>query len=364
MAYALKSTGIAANLIACVLVDEDGSTIVDLCGNTISAHASIPAISTATWKGTTRSHIVTGGDGSYTPYGITWTGTKPAPGAADADGFCIFIAAAGASADTGGPSNPFVHIDADPPADPARGLWRSDTNKANMRFSGSSGGVSTTSIPTDGATKFSLAANWKNDANVQVFYGLESGSLAADSTAANPGNWSSSTYVLNSIGGMHGQGTQPFKPFVVAVFDRELTLAELQSLHGDGTNDWFSTLIDAGSPAIELAGAATVSATATGDLSTTPAVKGVSIQLGDGSTPSANLTGLSVRWWDAEAPTGAPDYESDVETTDASGWLEIDLSAVTALAIGATGYLHVFKAGATPADDIVAAGRVPVSDIA
>jgi len=122
-------------------------------------------------------------------------------------------------------------------------------------------------------------------------------------------------------------------------------------------------VIEPASTAAELAGAATASATATGDLTTTTAVKGVSIQLGDG-TPAANLTDLSVRWWDAEAPTGAPDYESDVETTDTSGWLEIDLSAVTALAIGATGYLHVFKAGATPADDIVAAGRVPISDIA
>lgn len=138
----------------------------------------------------------------------------------------------------------------------------------------------------------------------------------------------------------------------------DLTDAELDAITADPT-----VLIEAaGAPAAELAGTATASATATGDLTTTPAVKGVSIQLGDG-TPAASLTGLSVRWWDAEAPTGAPDYESDVETTDASGWLEIDLSAVTALAVGANGYLHVFKAGATPADDIVAAGRVPISDI-
>lgn len=138
----------------------------------------------------------------------------------------------------------------------------------------------------------------------------------------------------------------------------DLTDAELDAITADPT-----VLIEPASSAAELAGTATASATATGDLTTTPAVKGVSIQLGDG-TPAANLTGLSVRWWDASTPTGAPDYESDVETTDASGWLEIDLSAVTALAIGANGYLHVFKAGATPADDMVAAGRVPISDIA
>lgn len=360
MAYALKSTGLATDLVACLIVDEDGSTIVDLCGNTISAHASLPAVGTASWKGVTRSHIVTGGDGGYTPYGIAWTGTKPSANTNDADGIGVFVALAGASGKTGGTIGNFVHIDADPPSAVDRGLFRDGSNKAKMVFTGSSGGVGTTSIPTDGTTKFSMAANWQNDVNVENFYGLESGSLTSDSTATNPGNWGSTNYVVQSIGGFPGQNTQPFKPFIVAVFGRQLTLSEYQTLH----DDWFGELIDAGAPpAAELAGTATASATATGDLTTTAAVKGVSIQLGDG-TPAANLTGLSVRWWDAEAPTGAPDYESDTETTDASGWLEIDLSAVTALAIGANGYLHVFKAGATPADDIVAAGRVPVSDIA
>lgn len=122
-----------------------------------------------------------------------------------------------------------------------------------------------------------------------------------------------------------------------------------------------------GGPAThELEGAATASVSAGADLTTAPAnaVKGVREQLGDGTTPGANLTGLSVRWWDNETATGLPDYEADDGTTDASGWLEVDLDAVTTLDLDDYGYLLVLKNGASTADDIVAAGRVKIKDIA
>lgn len=91
-----------------------------------------------------------------------------------------------------------------------------------------------------------------------------------------------------------------------------------------------------------------------------PGTKGVLIQLSAGAE---SLSGLSVRWWDDPTASGAPDYEADNETTDSSGWLEIDLDSVTALDIDDPGYLLVFKAGATSADDNVAAGRVAIVDI-
>lgn len=362
MAYALKSTGLATDLVACLIVDEDGATIVDLCGNSISIHPSIPAVGAASWKGVTRSHIVTGGDGGYTPYGIAWTGTKPSANTNDADGIGVFVALAGASGKTGGTIGNFVHIDADPPGAVDRGLFRSGSNKAKMVFTGSSGGVGTTSIPTDGTTKFSMAANWQNDVNVENFYGLESGSLTSDSTATNPGNWGSTNYVVQSIGGFPGQNTQPFKPFIVAVFGRQLTLSEYQTLH----DDWFGELIDAGAPpAAELAGSATASATATGDLTTSAATKGVRVQLHDGATEQASVTGIKVAWWDDPDPStqGAPVYQSGSVSLDASGWLEIDIDAVTALALGAEGWLTATKPGATREDDITFSGRLPVVSI-
>jgi len=47
--------------------------------------------------------------------------------------------------------------------------------------------------------------------------------------------------VFNCIGGAVGGGNQPFKPYCVCVFNREITESEAQSLH----NDWFGTLFDA-----------------------------------------------------------------------------------------------------------------------
>lgn len=91
-----------------------------------------------------------------------------------------------------------------------------------------------------------------------------------------------------------------------------------------------------------------------------PATKGVRIQLSAGAE---NLTGLSVRWWDDPTATGAPDYSVDNEATDGSRWLEIDLDSTTANDVDDLGYLLVFKAGANPDDDMVAAGRVPIVDI-
>lgn len=424
MAYVLKGTGLATNLIACLVVDEDGSTIVDLCGNTISAHGSLPAVSSATWKGVSRGHIVTGGDGFYTPYGISWSGTKPTVNTNDSDGIGVFVAAAGASAKTGGAIGNFVYIDSDPASTVDRGLYRDGSNKAVMKFTASSGGVSTTSIPTDD-TKFSMAANYRNEANVENFYGLESGSLASDSTATNPGNWGSASYVLHSIGGMSGQNTQPFKPFIVAVFDRELTLSEYQSLH----NDWFGVLIDSGSSSATItltdpvavvtgstasctitrstaavgnitynlvssnpanatvpatatiadgqtigtfnitgvsAGSSTITATNAADSGETDtatanvsALKGLEITFGQ-----ANLSGLTFAWFDEASPDlfAAPTVVGTTEATDGSGVMSITLTG-TSVAVGNTGYLLIYKAGATAPDDIAFFGRMTVQDI-
>jgi len=95
-------------------------------------------------------------------------------------------------------------------------------------------------------------------------------------------------------------------------------------------------------------------------------VPGVRIQLHDGATEQAGLSGLTVAWFDDDDPAtmGAPVLQSSTETTDASGWLEVDLDGYTALDIDDPGFLIVYKAGGTPEDDLVFAGRLPVEDIA
>lgn len=92
------------------------------------------------------------------------------------------------------------------------------------------------------------------------------------------------------------------------------------------------------------------------------ATKGVRVTLGDGTTPAASLSGLSVRWWDG-VPAGAPDFEANSLTTDAQGLLEIDIDSATSLNLDDLGYLLVYKTGAAPADDLIAAGRTAVVDI-
>lgn len=93
-------------------------------------------------------------------------------------------------------------------------------------------------------------------------------------------------------------------------------------------------------------------------------VKGVRIQLYDGAAAQASLTGLTVAWFDDDPATfGAPVLQSATETTDASGWLEVDLDGYTALGVSDPGFLIVYKAGATAADDIVFAGRLVIEDI-
>lgn len=118
--------------------------------------------------------------------------------------------------------------------------------------------------------------------------------------------------------------------------------ARVAATNANGDSDWVQT------------------AEFTTDAAPPVAVKGVRVQLSAGAE---SLTGLSVRWWDDPTASGAPDYETDTETTDASRWLEIDLDSVTALDIDDLGYLLVIDPGANPEDDMVAAGRVPIADI-
>ncbi len=95
-------------------------------------------------------------------------------------------------------------------------------------------------------------------------------------------------------------------------------------------------------------------------------VRGVEVVLHDRATLNqrANVTGITARWWDSPTAEGAPLLKTDLASTDASGLLTLDLDAVTSLAVGGTGYLVLYKAGAGPDTDLHFAGRWAVSDIA
>lgn len=93
-------------------------------------------------------------------------------------------------------------------------------------------------------------------------------------------------------------------------------------------------------------------------------VRGVAVTLYNGSTAQASLTGVRALWWDATAPTGAPDFESTTETTDATGLLSIDIESVTSLSVGQNGFLLLYKLdGEDLRNSLAFAGQVILSDI-
>lgn len=132
---------------------------------------------------------------------------------------------------------------------------------------------------------------------------------------------------------------------------------------GVGTNGDEAPVAD---PSKAIAGAAIVSAGAAGTLTTGAPVKGVSLALYSGSTPQSNITGITALWWDTATPSAfsAPIASATTASTDASGVFTLNLAASTALDIGQTGFLMLYKAGASATDDLIFAGRLAVQDIA
>lgn len=92
-------------------------------------------------------------------------------------------------------------------------------------------------------------------------------------------------------------------------------------------------------------------------------VKGVSVQLYDGSTEQASITGIHALWWDSADPAGAPVFETTTASTDAAGILTLDLDAVTTLELSGTGFLLLWKPETVTQDSPAFAGRLPVVDI-
>lgn len=93
--------------------------------------------------------------------------------------------------------------------------------------------------------------------------------------------------------------------------------------------------------------------------------KGIRIQLHDGSTEQANVTGITALWWDGTTPSsfGSPVVAVSDAATDADGWLELDLDEDTLLDFDDLGFLLLYKAGDTAQDDLIFAGRLAVEDI-
>lgn len=234
MAYTLKTTGIATKLLACIAVDEDGTTVKDfVSGNTGTYNASIaaPKTGTATWKGVTRSWFKTDyGADVYAPQGYAWSSAELLP--FNGNG-ASFFTAVNAKTDAGAGVIMYT-------ADNNNGVRVDGTSHLEILAGASVRGAGTTALPT--ATKFSCGVNQKyNTTGLNFFYGLESGSLATDGSYNEGGYGGDSNLAM--FGGGSSQGSHRGQYFIMAVFTDAtlLTTAEMQSLH----DDWFNTLFEA-----------------------------------------------------------------------------------------------------------------------
>src|SRR5574337_1200025 len=94
---------------------------------------------------------------------------------------------------------------------------------------------------------------------------------------------------------------------------------------------------------------------------------GVHLQLYDASgSPMASQSGIQACWWDVLQPKdlSSPIGKTSAATTDASGYLDLDLSNVTGLSSGDYGFLLVYKLDGTDhRDSPVFAGKVQISSI-
>jgi len=94
---------------------------------------------------------------------------------------------------------------------------------------------------------------------------------------------------------------------------------------------------------------------------------GISLQLFSDATPQANLSDIQALWWDVVEPKDAsrPVGKATTVTTDASGYISLDLSNVTGLSVGGYGFLMLYqKDGINSNDSLVFSGKVQTSTVA
>lgn len=127
---------------------------------------------------------------------------------------------------------------------------------------------------------------------------------------------------------------------------------------GQTTGSFNITGVSAGSSTITATNASDSGETDTATANVS-ALKGLSVTFGQ-----ANLSGLTFAWFDEASPDlfDAPTVVGTTESTDGSGVMSINLTG-TSVAVGNTGYLLIYKAGATAPDDIAFFGRMTVADI-
>jgi len=93
---------------------------------------------------------------------------------------------------------------------------------------------------------------------------------------------------------------------------------------------------------------------------------GVHLQLFDNLAQQASLTDIQAVWWNNNelGAVGVPDGKTSIAATDENGYINLDLSAVSALRVGDYGFLCLYKKDLIDHEDsLVFSGKVMVSEI-
>lgn len=240
MAYTLKASGIATNAVMVVAVDQDG-TIKEFVSSDVNSNKTLgtgvaASVASATWKSVSQQYFAVT-DASFDYNGVRFaSGHRPSYTSAGS-AISVFMAFNSLAGGGGGAPGYFIERNASGTHLAARNGATGQLRNSLIPVNG------TTNLPSDSSTKVSAGFSYDDvSAGSKFYYGLESGSLAADGTDASVGFGPGAQNIFG-IGGATGQGSQPGNYHFVAVFNRALTLAEFQSLH----NDWFGTMFDAGS---------------------------------------------------------------------------------------------------------------------
>ena len=244
MSYTLKTTGPAASAFFCNAVDEDG-TIREFVSADVQAFRTLDSgvaasVTTGAWKGPARKYW-SSTDNAGVPYGVKFAaGHRPSLPLTNADGVAYFCAFHSSGGKTG--SGGYISHSTASDAGQA-GVTTGNAVIACLLYSaGLKGAGGNTTIPTGGDTKFSIGVSYKDSGSPsdRYFYGLESGSLAADGTSDTHGGALGSITDVYGLGGFDGFGAIACSRYIDIGFNRELTTVEMQSLH----DDWFNTMFD------------------------------------------------------------------------------------------------------------------------
>lgn len=250
MAYSLKSTGLGADCICCVVTDDDNSTVVDLGANggSMTYDAALPSPASGSWKSTTRYYWAVREDG-FGFDGLTWSSGNrySLEAGTGGSGYAVFMACHGDSAGNigggaimqgtltsglailrrdGGSGEPSIHLG----------------TAATELLAGSTAWSTTAKFSAGWQYKRSGAAG-----DEAIWYGLEAsaGSSISFDASDTPGA-DGQTDDMVGFGGWAGQYGDDIDIYCLAIFNRPLALSEWRNLH----DDWFGELVDASSTVV------------------------------------------------------------------------------------------------------------------